>query len=63
MQGHVQNTLVYGVSLHKGSQWAILNRRDVYDPLQTHGYRIIIYKGVKHNPRGDKQTTYSFRMK
>ena len=37
--------------------------RDVYDPLQTHGYRIIIYKGVKHNPRGDKQTTYSFRMK
>ena len=29
MQGNVQKTLVYGVSLHKGSQWAILNRTDV----------------------------------
>jgi len=46
MQGHVQNTLVYGVSLHKGSQWAILNRRDVYVPLLTHGYRLVVYKGA-----------------
>ena len=25
MQGHVQNTLVYGVSLHKGSPWTLHN--------------------------------------
>ena len=45
-RGVLHITLVHNQLIHKGSQWAVLNASVVYDPLLTHEYRIVIYKGV-----------------
>lgn len=34
------------VSVYKGSQWALFVASVQYGPLQTHEYKLIVYKGV-----------------
>ena len=40
------NALMHEIDIHKGSQWAVFVATVQYDPLLTHEYRIVIYKGV-----------------
>ena len=49
---------MYDLSVHKGSQSALHNARDAYDPLQTHGYTFFVSMGLKHTPCVVEQTDY-----
>ena len=49
-QGVMLNTLVHDHYIHKGSQWAILNRTHQYGPLITDEDRKRIAKGIMLEP-------------